>query len=100
MSASGRPVIGGDPSDKNPGSDPLREWSMSEDGPRDRDRMCLRRLAEGDADALEPIWEAHADRTFRHALWVTGRPEDAEDVVQTVFVRLAGLGADLLGIRD
>src|SRR5262249_44331851 len=37
---------------------------------------------------------------FRQALWVTGRREEAEDVVQSVFVRLAGLGADLLGVRD
>lgn len=73
---------------------------MSEAGSRDRDRECLRRLAEGDVGALETIWTAHGDRAFRHALWVTGRREDAEDVVQTVFVRLAGLGADLLGVRN
>ena len=73
---------------------------MSESGSRERDRTCLRRLAEGDAGALDTIWEHHADRAFRHALYVTGSREDAEDVVQTVFVRLAGLGADLLGVRD
>ena len=73
---------------------------MSDAGSRDRDRNCLRRLAEGDVGALETIWEAHGDRAFRHALWVTGRREDAEDVVQTVFVHLAGLGSDLLGVRD
>ncbi len=72
---------------------------MSEAGTRGRDRNCLRRLAEGDVGALETIWEHHGDRAFRHALWVTGRREDAEDV-QTVFVRLAGLGADLLGVRN
>src|SRR2546422_7216612 len=73
---------------------------MSEDRPQARDRICLRRLAEGESDALEPIWEVHADRAFRHALWVTGQREDAEDIVQTVFVQLARLGAELLGIRD
>ena len=73
---------------------------MSEAASRDRDRRCLRRLAEGDAGALDTIWQHHADRAFRHALFVTGRREDAEDVVQSVFVRLAGLGADLLGVRD
>ena len=73
---------------------------MSDAGSRDRDRNCLRRLAEGDVGALETIWEAHGDRAFRHALWVTGRREDAEDVVQSVFVHLAGLGSDLLGVRD
>ena len=73
---------------------------MSEAGSRERDRTSLRRLAEGDAGALDTIWQDHAERAFRHALFVTGRREDAEDVVQTVFVRLAGLGADLLGVRD
>ena len=73
---------------------------MSDAASRDRDRNCLRRLAEGDVAALETIWEAHGDRVFRHALWVTGRREDAEDVVQTVFVRLAGMGSDLLGVRQ
>jgi len=73
---------------------------MSEAVSQERDRTCLRRLAEGDAGALDTIWQHHADRAFRHALFVTGRREDAEDVVQSVFVRLAGLGADLLGVRD
>ena len=73
---------------------------MGEAGARDRDRNCLRRLAAGDVDALTTIWECHGDRAFRHALWVTGRRADAEDVVQSVFVRLAGLGAGLLGVRD
>jgi len=73
---------------------------MGEAGARDRDRRCLRRLAAGEVDALTTIWECHGDRAFRHALWVTGRREDAEDVVQSVFVRLAGRGAALLGVRD
>ncbi len=73
---------------------------MSEGGSGDRDRESLRRLAEGDVGALETIWASHGDRAFRHALWRTGRREDAEDVVHTVFARLAGLGADLLGVRD
>ena len=72
---------------------------MNDAGARDRDRRCLRRLAAGEIDALTEIWESYGDRAFRHALWVTGRREDAEDVVQTVFVRLAGLGAALLGVR-
>lgn len=73
---------------------------MSETDPRDSDRNCLRRLAEGDVQTLDAIWRRHGDRSFRHALWVTGRREDAEDVVQTVFLRLIGLGGDLLGVRD
>ena len=73
---------------------------MSDAASRDRDRDCLRRLAHGEASALETIWNSYGDRTFRHALWVTGRREDAEDVVQSAFAQLAGRGAELLGVRD
>jgi RNA polymerase sigma-70 factor (ECF subfamily) len=34
------------------------------------------------------LYERHCDAVFRTALRVTGRPADAEDVLQTVFVRL------------
>ena len=63
------------------------------------DRSCLARLARGDTDALEGIYDRHAERLFAHALWVLGRRADAEDAVQTIFVKLAGMGAALLGIR-
>ena len=62
---------------------------MSARPSRERDLESLRRLADGDTLALETLWMDHADRVFRHALWVTRRREEAEDVVQTVFVRLA-----------
>ena len=59
----------------------------------DDDRADLERLAGGDRAALGPLYDRHADAVFRHALWTVGRVEDAEDVVQTVFVRLAERGA-------
>ncbi len=34
------------------------------------------------------LYERHFEAVFRTALRVTGRPADAEDVLQTVFVRL------------
>ena len=34
------------------------------------------------------LYERHADAVFRAALRVTGNPADAEDVVQTVFLRV------------
>ena len=39
---------------------------------------------------LGPIFEEHHDRVFRAAYRVTGNASDAEDVLQTVFLRLAG----------
>src|SRR6187397_3551144 len=37
---------------------------------------------------LAGLYERHYEAVFRTALRVTGRPADAEDVLQTVFVRL------------
>lgn len=42
------------------------------------------------ADTLEAIYREHADTVLRAAYRVTGRMSDAEDVLQTVFLRLAG----------
>jgi RNA polymerase sigma-70 factor (ECF subfamily) len=38
---------------------------------------------------LERFWTAHSDAIFRAAYRITGNPADAEDVLQTVFLRLA-----------
>ncbi len=46
-------------------------------------------LAAGDVDALETVWEIAGGRVYAIALWRTGNAEDARDVVQDVFVRLA-----------
>jgi RNA polymerase sigma-70 factor, ECF subfamily len=46
-------------------------------------------LAAGDASALESVWELASRRLYGLALWRTGCEEDARDVVQEVFVRLA-----------
>ena len=42
-----------------------------------------------DGRDLEALFERHHDRVFRTAYRVTGSPADAEDVLQTVFLRLA-----------
>ena len=38
--------------------------------------------------ALESLFQAHHDRVFRTAHRITGSPADAEDVLQTIFLRL------------
>ena len=40
-------------------------------------------------DELEALFQAHHERIFRAAYRITGSPADAEDVLQTVFLRLA-----------
>ena len=39
------------------------------------------------ATRLTSLYEAHAADVFRYAMHLTGRREDAEDVVQFVFLR-------------
>jgi RNA polymerase sigma-70 factor (ECF subfamily) len=41
------------------------------------------------------LYERHYEAVFRAALRVTGRPADAEDVLQTVFLRLLARGGDV-----
>ena len=40
------------------------------------------------------LYESHYDTVFRAALRVTGNPADAEDVLQTVFLRVLARGGD------
>jgi RNA polymerase sigma-70 factor (ECF subfamily) len=50
--------------------------------------------------AFAAVYERHHEAVFRAALRVTGRPADAEDVLQTVFLRLlSGSDADDAGAR-
>ena len=51
----------------------------------------VRRPADGASTLrldLEALFAEHAEFTYRTAYGVTGRHEDAEDVLQTVFLRL------------
>ena len=57
-------------------------------------------LAEGNASALEEIYDAAAGRIFGLALWRTGSKEDARDVVQELFVRLAEQRARLRKVKN
>lgn len=41
------------------------------------------------------LYERHHEAVFRAALRVTGSPADAEDVLQTVFLRVLARGADV-----
>jgi RNA polymerase sigma-70 factor (ECF subfamily) len=56
-------------------------------------------MAGGDRGAFGELYDTHANALFGHALALTRRREDAEDLVQEAFVKLAGLGVALLGIR-
>lgn len=47
----------------------------------------LEAIRRGDGDAFETVAREHAPRLFRFAMRLTGRREDAEDLVQETLVR-------------
>jgi RNA polymerase sigma-70 factor (ECF subfamily) len=51
--------------------------------------VVLRQLSEEDSNSLEGLFDRHHERVFRTAHRVTGSAADAEDVLQTVFLRVA-----------
>lgn len=55
----------------------------------DRKPAALRHLSAADSNSLEDLFQRHHDRVFRTAHRVTGSAADAEDVLQTVFLRVA-----------
>src|SRR5687767_13227376 len=48
--------------------------------------------AFGEPRALEQVFQEHHGRVFRAAYRITGSRQDAEDILQTVFLRLAQKG--------
>ena len=50
------------------------------------------------ATGFAELYERHYEGVFRAALRVTGNPADAEDVLQTVFVRVLARGGDVEGV--
>ena len=76
---------------------------VSERAPRRADedwRDLFAELAAGRLVALDELYDAAAPRIFGLALWRTGSKDDAEDVVQEVFVRVAEQGARLAMVRN
>lgn len=56
----------------------------------ERESKILHRALAGDARAFEALVEAHYDRVYGCAYRFCGTKEDAEDVAQEVFLKLAG----------
>jgi RNA polymerase sigma-70 factor (ECF subfamily) len=49
---------------------------------------------------LADLYDRHGASLFRHALALTRRQSDAEDLVQATFLKLRTTGADLAGVRS
>jgi RNA polymerase sigma-70 factor, ECF subfamily len=57
-------------------------------------------LAAGHREALGRLYDLACGRLYGLSLWRTGNPEDAREVVQEVFVRLAEQRERLAVVRD
>jgi RNA polymerase sigma-70 factor, ECF subfamily len=64
------------------------ERSGDEAAHREWLRGLFAAISEGAPLALEALYESVADRLYGFALWKTGNPDDACDVVQEVFLRV------------
>lgn len=60
----------------------------------------FRQLAEGEIDALSKIYDAFAKKIYGHSLWILRNKQDAEDILQNIFIKLAHMGAALLKIKN
>jgi RNA polymerase sigma-70 factor (ECF subfamily) len=65
---------------------------MSEGKREEGTKMAAPAAVSGPAIELEQVFREHHGRVFRAAYRVTGNSSDAEDVLQTVFLRLARQG--------
>jgi RNA polymerase sigma-70 factor (ECF subfamily) len=79
--------------------EPVSATTLGERAGDDRWAAVFAALADGRLEALEELYDLAAAEIYRLALWRTGSLEDAEDVVQEVFVRLAERGPELRAVR-
>ena len=63
-------------------------------------RELFAEVADGRIQALERLYDLASHRLYGLALWRTRSPEDAGDVVQEVFVRVAEQRHRLVRVRD
>ncbi|MGE5571313.1 MAG: RNA polymerase sigma factor [Rhodospirillales bacterium] len=67
---------------------------MNEDSRREDEMTAGAPAVSTPAANLEEIFQAHSSRIYRIARRITGDAEDAEDVLQTVFLRMLRQGWD------
>lgn len=67
---------------------------------QDKLRSAFDRLAQDDISALEDVYDLCGNDVYGLALWSTGSPSDASDIVQEVFLKLARIRCSLNTIRN
>jgi RNA polymerase sigma-70 factor (ECF subfamily) len=66
----------------------------------DTETNLLRQLAEGNESAFTELFHAYRDKLFSFILRICASPQQAEDIVQDVFMKIWAMRSELLGIRD
>jgi RNA polymerase sigma-70 factor, ECF subfamily len=66
-----------------------QNWPMTNNPPRREDSLAADSATHLGAEELEALFREHHEGVFRAAYRVTGDSADAQDVLQTVFLRLA-----------
>jgi len=61
------------------------------------DRILIKMVLQGDADAERQLYETHVDRVFRMAYRMAGDVTQAEDLTQDTFIRAFDRLADYRG---
>jgi RNA polymerase sigma-70 factor (ECF subfamily) len=56
--------------------------------PEDRDLALCKRCQQGDIHALEELYKRHKDKVYALALRMTNNVQDAEDIVQEIFLQV------------
>jgi len=79
---------------------PADEPETSFEMPLEAWLLLFARVAAADAEALESLYDASARALYGLALWRTGSKDDAADVVQQVFLRLAERRGRLEDVED
>jgi RNA polymerase sigma-70 factor (ECF subfamily) len=79
---------------------PIAAVERAAPGSQEDWRRLFADLAAGRIAALDELYGASASQLYGLALWRTGSEEDAADVVQDVFVKVAEQGPKLAGVRN
>lgn len=80
--------------------EPEEAESPSFDMPGAAWRSLFAKITAGDVDALGSVYDLSARTLYGLALWRTGSKEDAADVLQQVFLRLAERRNRLTDVND
>jgi len=66
----------------------------------DTESTLLRQLAEGNESAFTELFHAYRNKLFSFILHICASPQQAEDIVQDVFLKIWAMRSELPEIRD